>query len=417
MSGIFDLDAEGQASLQEQVQANPTLPENITPGFFQGAAGAIGSGVMRGGARAGEFLGMAAIAPAVLYDKLAGAEGDHTDDMFRALDDYVHSAVDYWTPGPSEVGTAGRILGGLSEIALPLMVSGGNPALMIGSQEMGTAADLVREGATAPAAVGVGLIQGAASAVGFKLPFLGKTLASRMASGAAGNLVVNAGAGAASVGVLDATGNESQAAQFNPANMEARTVDVLTGLAFGALAHASLQPSERAAILTAGNAKHFQSDTAPGEPVTIADSVAHQEAMDAAVHDLLHGDPVVASEEVTQANFAARPETSHEVPAELKDLETPAAPETAAEAPMPVFEPGPPTLEPEEPVHVAVTAARQRLADSDLTIATGDLASDGTPMSISARELMAKADENVARAKTDAKAFEVAVACHMQGGG
>lgn len=414
---IFDLDTEGQAAVTEEAHANPILPEQIEPSFFEGVGSGIRQGVMRGGARAAEFLGMAAIAPVALYDRFTGQDGDHTDAMFRVLDDTVHSAVDYWTPRPEELGTAGRILGGLSEIVLPLMAGGGNPALMIGAQEMGTAADLVRQGVDASAAVGVGVIQGAAASVGFKMPFLGRTLASRMLSGAVGNLAVNALGGAASAATLKATGHETQAEQFNPANIEARTVDILTGLAFGGLAHVSLRPSERAAILTATDAKHFQIDTAPGEPANLAASVAHQEAMDAAVHDLLRGEPVVAPEKVSQADFIPRSEAPREVPAELKGFEAPADLETTAELPMPDFEAGPPRVEPTEPVHVAVSAARQRLAASDLNISTGEFAADGTQASVSARGLMARADEGVARAKTDAKAFEAAVACHMQGGG
>lgn len=310
---VFDLDMDGQAALAEEARSHPIMPDQIEPSFFEGTGRAIGTGVMRGGARAAQFLGMAATAPVVLWDKFLGQEGDHTDAMFRTIDDYVHSAVDFWTPAAAEIGTAGRVLGGLSEAVLPLMAGGGNPTLLIGSQEMGTATSLVRQGASAPAAVGAGIAQGAAAAVGFKVPFLGKTLATRMASGAAGNLAVNTAGSIASAAVLKAAGDEAQAEQFNAADLEARAIDVLTGLAFGGIAHASLRPSERAAILTATNAKHFQEDTAPGAPANGEAFVAHQEAMASAIHDLLRGEPVVAPDKVVQADFVSdrvAPDTS-----------------------------------------------------------------------------------------------------------
>lgn len=420
---LFDLDTEGQAALEEEVRQAPIMADQIEPSFFEGVAGAIGQGVMRGGARTAQFLGIAASAPVSLYERVAGKEGNYTDAVYRAIDDYVHSAVDFWTPGPAEVGTAGRVLGGLSEIVLPLMAGGGNPTLMIGGQEVGTATDLVRQGVDPAPAVGVGIVQGAATAVGFKLPYLGKTLATRMASGAAGNLATNAGAAAVSSAALQLTGHEEQAAQFDPANAEARAVDVLTGLAFGGLAHASMRSSERVAILTAANARHFQQDTAPGTPVTAADFVAHQEAMDTAIQNLLRGDPVVAAEKTAQADFVPRQETPRAVPEELKALTTVPDLPRPADSPMPTFDKFDRlafdllAAESAEPVDPMVSAARQRLEVSDIDIPTGDFAGDGTPARMSAREFMAQTDELVARAKNDAKAFEAAVSCHMQSGG
>src|SRR5207237_9318432 len=140
-------------------------------------------------------------------------------------------------PGGTEVGTAGRILGGFSEMALPLMATGGNPSLLIGTAELGGAQDLSKQGASNTGAVAGGVIQGLATAAGFKLPFLGKTLATRLASGAIGNVAVNAGAAAVTRGTLNLTGDAAQAQQFDPLDLEARAIDVLTGLAFGGLAH------------------------------------------------------------------------------------------------------------------------------------------------------------------------------------
>src|SRR6185503_17559787 len=69
-------------------------------------------------------------------------------------------------------------------------------------------------------------------------------------------------------------------------------------------------PSVRDAAATVGNAKHFQEDTAPGIPTDINSSVAHQAAMESAIHDILSGKPVdVSKSGVMEAEFLARPKS------------------------------------------------------------------------------------------------------------
>jgi hypothetical protein len=333
---VFDFDTEGQAVVAEQAAANPITPDQMHPGFWDNTGESIGKGIMRGGAKVGQFIGMGVIAaPLVMTEKLLGKNpGEYTDSVFRALDDYINSAVDYWTPGPAEVGTAGKVLGGFSEIVLPLMAGGGNPSLMIGTQGLSGATELSRKGATPGAAVSFGILQGFANAVGFRIPFLGKTLLSKMASGAVGNLAVNEGSSELSKQILARTGNEELAKEFAP-NAESGAVDVLSGLIFGAITHAQM-PSIRDAAATVGNAKHFQEDTAPGTPADINSSVAHQNAMEAAIRDTLSGEPVdVSKTNVMEGQFIPRPREPFvgELPADFRDLnkadELPALKESA----------------------------------------------------------------------------------------
>jgi hypothetical protein len=312
---VFELDPVGQRAVDQEAQSNGVDVANLPPGFWDGAATGIGHGVMRGGARAGQFIGMAAAAPVVLFDKAAGT--DYADDVFSALDSTVNNAVDYWTPSANELGTAGRVLGGLSEIALPLMAGGGNPALLIGSQEMGTATDLIRQGADAKAAIGAGIAQGAATAVGFKIPFLGNTFLSRSASGAVGNLATNAASAAVTNRILSSTGREDLAQQYNPFDVESRLVDILTGIAFGGIAHIGARVSTRDAAIAASNAKHFQQDTAPGVPADSVSAMAHQNAMEVAMRDLLEGKPVeVGNTNIEGAEFLRKPGELSDIPAD-----------------------------------------------------------------------------------------------------
>lgn len=431
---IFDLDPVGQRTVAQDVQANGVDVTNLQPGFFDGAASGIGSGVMRGGARVGQFLGMAAAAPVVLFDKAAGTQ--YADAAFRAIDNTVNSAVDYWTPAPNELGTAGRVLGGLSEIALPLMAGGGNPTMLIGSQEMGTATDLVRQGADAKAAVGAGIAQGAATAIGFKIPFVGKTFLGKAASGAAGNLVTNAGASAVTQQLLKATGDDALAEQFNPFDAEARMVDVLTGIAFGGLAHLATRPapSVRDAAIAASNAKHFQQDTAPGIPADPLSGMAHHGAMEVATKDLLEGRPVdVGQTKVGDAEFLRRPDEALVTPQIVKDFDavreagqqivadaiseySPAEfPKVEAVEPVASIEPEPTRGPPAEPIDDPIVAGAYEIASlTDHQIPIAD--DNGNITTMSSKQLLADSAQAVKQAEIDGNGFMAAATCFLQVG-
>lgn len=414
---VFELDAQGARSVQQDAIANGVdITADVPPTFFEGTGSGIGQGIMRGGAKVGQFIGMAAAAPVVLYDKAAGTE--HADSMFSFLDDTVNNAVDYWTPDANSVGTAGRVLGGLSEIALPLMAGAGNPALMIGSQEMGTATDLVRQGANANAATLVGVTQGLSTAIGFKLPFLGSAFLQKAASGAAGNLATNTAASAASQKLLSGSlGTPEQREQFDPFDYEARLTDVLTGIAFGAVAHlGDRPPSVRDAATVAANAKHFQQDTAPGIPVDHASSVAHQDAMESAVNSLLKGEPVSVAPE--SAQFLKRPsiDSAPELKADLVEYDSDPTVELPAlnEATVP-FEPSEVSSKVEtKEVDPIVTSAREVAKLVDHQIPIQDEA--GNVSTIGARDLLARSDEAVKQAENDSKGFLAAATCFLQVG-
>jgi hypothetical protein len=317
---VFDLDTKGQEALAEESRLNPISIDDVHVGAFTGLGRGIGSGIMRGGARAAQFLGMTGGAllqmagPPVEPVSEAGldaygsdadlARERVSDAYFSKVDEYANNAVDHWTPAHAEVGKAGQVLGGFGEIVLPLMAGGGNPTLLIGGQEMGQATDLAREGVDAGTAVRSGVIQGAASAVGFKLPFLGSSVTSKMLTGAVGNTAVGAWTAATQRAWLESDGYKQLAEQYDPLDVEARAVDLLSGAAFGGLEH--VMPGDRDAIAVANNAKHFQHDTAPGMPADIAASVAHQDALETAIEQTLRGEPVSVPAAVTQAEFLPR---------------------------------------------------------------------------------------------------------------
>jgi len=345
MSTVFELDEKGWDDRLTEARLATRQPEvsaTAGEGIFQG----IGAGLMRGGARAVDALGVAAAPfmraapPGQLSAEIADVgqkvrgQSDLLDPYYRAVDETARGAVDFWTPNVNEVGKIGQVLGGLSEIVLPLASTAGNPALLIGSQELGTATDLTREGVDPETAIGVGVTQGLATAVGFKLPFLGKTLSKKIATGALGNLLTNTAAAANQQLFLREGGYDQLAENYDPLNVEARAIDVLTGVAFGSLAHFSerMDPSTVAAVAAAGNAKHFQLDTAPGIPLDNSALAAHSHAMDLATEALTRGESVSPPAELATAAFKPRPPREVPIPPELKALDA----ETSARAPVKV---------------------------------------------------------------------------------
>lgn len=451
MSDIFDLDTSGQQALANEARSNLLQEGQDHPGFFHGVPQAIGMGIMRGGVRAAQAVGMASggLLSQLEQDGEPNSPGltpgTLTDPYFRGLDKFVSSAIDYWTPGANEVGMAGRVLGGFSEMALPLMAGGGNPSLLIGSAAMGTGHDLVEQGVDAKTATGVAVTQAAATGIGFRIPFLGSTLVSRIASGAAGNLAVNAASAEISHAILKAAGYDTQAKNFDPLDLEARIVDLLSGVAFGGLAHLAT-PSMRDAAATAANAKHFQHDTAPGDPADIGASVAHQKAMEAAVRDTLAGEPVdLSGTGVDQANFTPRERTPAftETPEELQGVdevikqqpaqnpdrvdlpEDSASPVEGASREASSAGPEPSGIEPsvakspgaaEPVVDPVVSAARAALAENDFPVPTGEIDQDGRTITRSARELLDETDQDVAKAQNDSKAFDALASCILSRG-
>lgn len=305
---VFALDTEGQAALAEEARANPIDISEASPGFFRGLPKAIGLGTMRGGAKTGDFMQTAG--------RFFDEPGIDQDAVDAYADDIRKSSIDYWTPQANEVGTAGRVMGGFSEMVLPLMAGGGNPSIMLGTQAIHTGKELVDQGVDAATAAKVATLEAAGSGLGFKIPFLGKTLATRIGSGIAGNLAINTTTAATQQQILKRSGYEDQAKQFDPGNLEARALDVLTGIAFGGIAHVTAaKPSERAAAATLNNAKHFQEDTAPGVPADPISSMLHQDALETAIKQEVRGEPVSVPAKIAEAQFVPRPsDTGSELP-------------------------------------------------------------------------------------------------------
>jgi hypothetical protein len=330
MSTVFELDSKGWEQRVSDAQlsdfdANAALDATAGEGIFSG----IGHGLARGAVKtldtAMTVLGRA---PAMSdeQERIQGIADELQDEQRK-------EALEFWTPSSRDVGTIGKVLGSFGEIAAPLMVSAGNPSLLMANAAIQGGKDLVNEGADATTATVSGVIDAAATGIGFKLPFLGKSLTSKMATGAGGNVLLGAGTAELQRELMTGRGFEELAQNYDPLDFESRAIDALTGLAFGGVDYA-LSPSQRIAVLAAGNAKHFQQDTAPGRPLDLNASVAHQKAMDTAMGQMLAGEPVSVPPDVLNAKFAerpARPEFDEQTWRDVFGEDMPKAPESVVD--------------------------------------------------------------------------------------
>lgn len=345
---IFDLDGAGVAAIDEQARLHPWDPTKDPPSAWAGTGQAF-KGLLAVPAQTGRTLMMAGAVAPLAFDSAAGLFRQDGNDnaagdwyFKHVVDDVGSDAVDYWTPDASTMGGAARVVNTASTVvgSLPTMIAA--PSLFLGNAAFNPATDLVRKGVDSDTALAVGGLSLGVNALGLKLPAaFGKTLSTRMATGAGENLVLGAGGDAASAAVLRASGNAEEAKSYDATDPHARMLDVLMGVAFGGAAHlqartkdaaasrvvgalSEINQAEKDAILTANNADHFQRQTMPGEPLTAGADVAHQRALDAAIDQALRGEPVDVAGKVDLADFELRPELR-------PDTELPAPPRMPAD--------------------------------------------------------------------------------------
>lgn len=282
MAGWLSAGSDANSAIADEAAAN-LGPLNGPPDFFDGALDATGEGIMRGGAMVARTAMMAgSVVPQALDLVTAGDNYSGrtlTQQYFEALDPTITDAVDYWRPDERTTGTAGRVLGGIAEFGIPLILGGGNPLATAittsANVTANTGADLANQGATAGEAGGVAAVQGAANLIGVGVAMKGTTILQRAAFGAGTNVAVNMPADAASAAILAGT---DAAANYDPFNIESRAIDVVVGALFGAMAKGDVpRTADIDAAQTLHGVAHAQYDSAPGK---LAGPVAARAQMD-----------------------------------------------------------------------------------------------------------------------------------------
>lgn len=422
----FDFFQNEQGATLLNAARNPsTTPEASTWDRFLPGAGQY---AMRSLAEAGRAVSMAGAVVPVMLDKVVGDDNlsgvSLTDQYFAAHDEIFNNAVEHWTPRPGEVGAAGQVAGQLAGGLMQAIVS---PALLVGTAQLSSAEDLVREGVDAGTAQAVGGIQGASMAVCIKLPYLGQSLASRVLSGAGGNLVQGTAGALASSEVLKAEGYARQAESYNPWDLRARALDVMLGAAFGGLAHIGakgqaqdtpppkLTPTEEAALLVANQARHLEDVTPQGRPATDADATLHADAMRQALDQVLRGEPVTVDAMVKDMRMLPD-ETQYQQRAEvLGEAQRIAAQDAPSAQPiLPAMDPNPQLADaiPVDGDPAMIKARRFAQEQPDLTIPTSRTDADGNPVTMRAADAIALADAEAAYVQSNAaNLFRTAANC------
>lgn len=302
-----------QDQLIENV-GNLTPTVDVEPGVFDGFFRGAGMTTMRGFAQAARTAGMLTAAIPTVGDKINAFKRGTTsqgvtelsDSYFRAIDDTLGSAVDYWTPKPNEVGVAGQVVGTLFSV-LPMAIAS-PPLAALSAADIGP--ELVQKGVPASQASGVAAVMTGGLMTGIWMPILGNNLWQRTLLGGAGfNVVQGVATRAGAEAILH---DRPEAKQFEPFSLQDLTIDVLLGLAFGAYTHInpqaraqgeaawkvmsdwaqSLTPTQVASLATLRTAQHLNTDSTPGIPVDTQDIDTHVQRMRQAIDQLVRGEPV-----------------------------------------------------------------------------------------------------------------------------
>lgn len=414
--GILDANAEVLSTAASGTFSAPPAPPE--PGLMHNFASSASNFFMRSMAEAGRAGSMAVAAFPVALDAAidpnspvgralelpngTDAEAGRkplVDRYFAMHDEVFGSAVDFWTPRPQEVGTAGQVVGQLSGGIVKFLA---NPALSIADAQLSTAENLVRQGVDATTAQGAGAIAGVSTAIGIRAPAaVGNTLVQRVASGVAINVAQSAAANVATQELLkagDAPANVVK--QFDPLDPKTLTIDALMGAVFGAKAHFDATPSQRDALLALNQARHMETNALPGKPATQADLTRAVDGTRTAIEQLVRGEPVAVDQPLP--DFVNSPEVES-FRAEMRSLvDAEGGPGLEPIARPPMAEPDLPPA-PDKPAGPGAQKPAEPVApqfDETVRLPAGDFdPATGEARMVSANEAIAKAQADAAQAK------------------
>lgn len=402
---LLESNAQTLDASANNIMSAPPAPQ--APGLFHNFAPSAGNYFMRSMATAGRAASMLVGAvPAIAdwaidpYSPTGEALGLQqkrlADRYFEWHDEVSGSAVDFWTPKPQEVGTAGQVVGQLAGGIVKFLASA---PLAVADNQLSTSEDLVRQGVDVTTAQVAGGIAGVSTAIGIRAPAaVGGTLTQRVASGAGINVAQSALANLATQGVLRA-GDAPEAAvkQFDPLDPKTLTVDVLMGAVFGAKAHFDAPPTVKDALLALNQARHLEANALPGKPATVTDVTKAVDGTRTAIDQMLRGEPVAVDGPLPR--FAP----DAEVDAFRAEMQALAADGQAAE---PIARPEmadpdlPPPPDKPAPGGSAETAPQAPQFDAAVKLPAGDFdPATGEPRMLSANEVVAKAYDDAAQAK------------------
>ena len=305
----FDLYPNEIANGDINAARNPAVPDE--PGFWHNAIPGAAKLTMQGMANFSKGIDLlGSVGPAAI-DALTGTT-ERQDRYFAEHEQVFGKAVDYWTPGPGEVGTAGRVIGGVLPMLATFSLS---PELTLAGQFGTQAQEFMKQGVPLGKAEAASGLQSALLAVGMNASGFGSNWATKALLAGAGVNVAQGIASRAGVSkILEGTGLEKN---FNPWDAEGIVIDAILGIGFGTVQHLgeksdlqrrmTVSQETIDAALTANQTRHLEDSTSPGVPMDPQSQGMHVTAMKQAIDDVLGERPVNVNLE--GARFSDRPST------------------------------------------------------------------------------------------------------------
>lgn len=290
--------------------SHPYDPEHVAappdPGFFTGFGSEALHGLERGAITGAAGVARTGIGLVAGAQGLLGGDAKGADAAFQALDQWEEGAVRSLTPGPGEVGWAGRVLGGALEGV-------GEFTAGLGGFGFGSEAgkQVAQAGGTTGEAV---LAAGTAGAIGeaFRFPgvnLFNKTLTRRLVSGTAGIPILGEGGRVVQNALLGAAGRPDLQTPFSGTNLGA---EIAQGLIFGALGRPEGGSSEeRDAYNTLNQEADQQKGPLDSQPADLKSANANVSAKLAKLEELYTGRPTTPENlppDLDEAKFTPDPQ-------------------------------------------------------------------------------------------------------------
>ena len=222
----------------------------VKPGVFDQAGSEVSNGVMRGFAELGRAAALATSAPAILIDKIHSLasgkrETGAQDAIFKVIDDYANTAVDYWKPeDQSKSGVGAQVLGDVAGV-LPALATGPAALPALTTKAVSDAGiESVRAGQDAKTAAILATVAGVSNVLGMKIPLKSPNIWKRIATSIGGNLAINAATQTLTKEILDSNGFKDAASKIDLTDPRSLLSTIAIAIGFGLHRQAGATPKQ-----------------------------------------------------------------------------------------------------------------------------------------------------------------------------
>lgn len=228
----------------------PPAPETTQakPGTWDQTGTEINNGVMRGFAELGRAVALAGSVPAIAADKIHSwysgkQETGAQDAVFKAIDDYANTAVQYWHPqDQTKSGIGAQVAGDVAGIVPALTTGAAALPLLTAKAVSDTGIESVQSGQDAKTAAVLATIAGVANVLGMKIPLKSPNIWKRIASSVLGNEAISAGTQELTKMILNSGGYKDAAAKIDLTDPRSILSTLAIAIGFGLHRQAGATP-------------------------------------------------------------------------------------------------------------------------------------------------------------------------------